>query len=147
MNIGYIGGFWATNIGNSFYNLGMLQLLKSIHGNKNVHFIPDPPQVNWPLLNDDYSLISKLDIDLYIISGPILGYPVKTIYSRIFDQIKKKGGKIGFISAGAVNYDEEEAGFVSKYLNNYNINFVFTRDSQTYDLYKNRLEAYVYDGL
>jgi len=54
MNIGYIGGFWATNIGNSFYNIGMIQLLTSIHGKENVHFIPDPPQVNWPLLNDDY---------------------------------------------------------------------------------------------
>jgi hypothetical protein len=147
MNVGYIGGFWATNIGNSFYNIGMLQLLKSILGKKNVHFIPDPPQVNWPTLKNDYSIISKLDIDLYIISGPILGYPIKKIYSQIFNQIRQKGGQIGFVSAGAVNYSDEEAEFVLNFLSDYDIRFIFTRDRQTYDLYKNKLPTYIYNGL
>jgi hypothetical protein len=147
MNIGYIGGFWSTNIGNSFYNIGMLWLLKSIHGKDNVHFIPDPPQVNWPGLNDDYSIMANLDIDLYIISGPILGNGIEKIYSGIFDQITKKGGQIGFISAGAVQYTDEEAQFVADFLSKYKVRFVFTRDSETYKLYKNKLDTYVYDGL
>lgn len=147
MNVGYIGGFWATNIGNSFYNIGMLWLLRSVLGEKNVHFIPDPPQVNWPRLRSDYSLIDKLEIDLYIISGPILGYAVEQIYSHIFDRISENGGKIGFISAGAVDYTEDEANFVATFLNKYNVSFVFTRDSETYNLLKNKLVTYVYDGL
>jgi hypothetical protein len=147
MNIGYIGGFWATNIGNSFYNIGMIKLLKSIQGESKVHFVPDPPQVNWASLRGDYNIISKLDIDLYIISGPILGYDLEKIYSKIFDQISKRGGKIAFISAGAVDYSEAEAESVARFLSKHNVPFVFTRDSQTYELYKDRLDAHVYDGL
>lgn len=147
MNIGYIGGFWATNVGNSFYNIGMMKLLKSIQGEDNVHFVPDPPQVNWAGLRGDYSVIPKLDIDLYIISGPILGYDLKKIYSGIFDKITKNGGKIAFISAGAVDYSETEAESVAGFLRKYNVPFVFTRDSQTYELYKDRLDGHVYDGL
>jgi len=147
MNIGYIGGFWATNIGNSFYNIGMMKLLKSVSDENSVHFIPDPPQVNWAGLTGDYSIISKLNIDLYIISGPILGYELERIYSNIFDQIKQKGGKIAFISAGAVEYSQAEADSVASFLNQYDVPFVFTRDSQTYDLYKDKLNTHVYDGL
>lgn len=147
MNVGYIGGFWSTNIGNSFYNIGMLWLLRDVLGEKNVHFIPDPPQVNWPRLKSDYSLIDKLEIDLYIISGPIFGYGIAQIYSNIFDRITRKGGKIGFVSVGAVDYTEDEANFVATFLSKYNVSFIFTRDNETYNLYKNKLEAYVYDGL
>jgi hypothetical protein len=39
MKIGYIGGFWATNIGNSFYDLGVLHLLEKLYGKENVYFI------------------------------------------------------------------------------------------------------------
>lgn len=147
MNIGYIGGFWSSNIGNSFYNIGMLWLLKSLHGDRNIHFLPDPPQVNWPTLKNDYDFISKVNIDLYIISGPVLGYGISQMYSRIFDEISKKGGRIGFVSAGALEYTENEAQFVSKFLNSYNVSFVFTRDAETFKLYCNKLKSFVYDGL
>ena len=56
MKIGYIAGFWATNIGNSFYNLGALYLLKKIFGEQNVFFIPDPPQWLWNV-NNEYDFI------------------------------------------------------------------------------------------
>ena len=56
MRVGYIGGSWSTNIGNSFYNMGALWLLKNVYGNDNVSFIPDPPQVYWGSLDHDYGL-------------------------------------------------------------------------------------------
>jgi hypothetical protein len=147
MKIGYIGGFWSTNIGNSFYNIGMLWMLKKIYGDKNVFFIPDPPQVNWPNLVGDYRLIESLDIDLYILSGPLLSVDIISMYSGIFESITKKGARIAFISAGAGNYTNTEAEIVSNFLNKYKINFVFTRDSQTFDLYKNKLNTLVFNGL
>jgi hypothetical protein len=147
MNIGYVGGFWSTNIGNSFYNIGMLWLLRNIYGEKSVHFVPDPPQVNWSRLNGDYGLIARLEIDLFIISGPILGYGIEKIYSKIFDEITAKGKQIGFVSAGSVRYTEDEAKFVASFLRKYNVKFVFTRDSETYRLYKDKLNAFIYDGL
>lgn len=44
--VGYIGGSWASNIGNSFYNLGAIWFLKEIFGEDNVFFIPDSPIIN-----------------------------------------------------------------------------------------------------
>jgi hypothetical protein len=147
MRVGYIGGSWSTNIGNSFYNIGAIWLLRNIYGSKNVFFIPDPPQVYWSSLNHNYDFISKLDVDLLIISGPVLGGNLELIYKKIFDEALKNGQAIGFISAGSVLYSEEEAELVSKFLNQYNIAFVFTRDSDTYKLYNKKLNTFVYDGL
>lgn len=147
MKVGYIGGSWSTNIGNSFYNLGALWLLKNVYGDDNVSFIPDPPQVYWGSLDHDYGLVSKLEVDLLILSGPILGCNLKTIYKNIFDNAAKKGQSIGFISAGSVLYTEEEADLVSEFLNQYKISFVFTRDSDTYNFYNKKLNTVVFDGL
>ncbi len=147
MRVGYIGGFWSTNIGNSFYNLGALWLLQEVFGQENVFFVPDPPQVYWSSLNTDYDLISKLDLDLVVVSGPILGSVLLDIYIKKFDAIVARGGSIGFLSAGAISYSEEEADLVGEFLNKYPIKFFFTRDNKTYDLYKNRLNTVVYNGL
>ena len=147
MKVGYVGGFWSTNIGNSFYNLGALWLLNEVFGKENVSFIPDPPQVYWRSLKSDYDLISKLDLNLIIISGPILGFELANIYREKFDEIAARGGRIGFISAGAINYSNDEADFVSQFLNKYPVSFVFTRDRKSYELYKDRLNTHVYDGL
>lgn len=147
MKVGYIGGSWSTNIGNSFYNLGAIWFLKKIYGEKNVSFVPDPPQVYWDSLDNDFPLISKLDVDLLVISGPILGENLMTIYKDIFESAAKKNQSIGFISAGSVAYTEEEAVLVSDFLNQYKISFVFTRDSSTYNFYKDKLNTVVFDGL
>jgi hypothetical protein len=147
MKMGYIGGFWSTNIGNSFYNLGALWLLREVFGKENVSFVPDPPQVYWSTLREDYDLIPKLDLDMVIVSGPILGVALEKIYGKRFDEIAANGGQIGFLSAGAIAYTEKEADSVSQFLNKYPISFVFTRDSVTYELYKDRLNTHVYDGL
>ena len=56
MRIGYIGGHWHTNIGNSFYNIGALHLLKKLYPDS-VYFIPDPAQEYWAKLKNDYKFI------------------------------------------------------------------------------------------
>lgn len=136
MKIGYIGGFWATNIGNSFYNLGAKYLLDEVYGKENVFFVPDPPQWFWKVDNN-YDLISNLDLDLVFISGPCLNYRMISVYKKIFDNFKKSNTKIAFISVGASAYTAEEAEVVQDFLSNYDIKFMMTRDETTYNLYKN----------
>lgn len=147
MKVGYIGGFWSTNVGNAFYNLGALWLLKKVYGQQNVAFVPDPPQVQWINLKNDYALIPALELDLIVISGPIFGSILKKVYTGIFDKIHEKGKCIAFISAGACEYTDKEAERVAQFLKKYRISFVFTRDSATYNLYKNKLDTVVYNGL
>lgn len=147
MKVGYIGGFWATNIGNSFYNIGMLNLLGRAFGNDNVFFIPDPPQWYWPKLKKDYKIIENLDLDLFIVSGPCLCKDLINIYNDIFDSLTKKGKKISFISAGAAEYTEEEAILVARFLNKFKIEFIITRDNSTYNLYKDKVNTNIIDGI
>ena len=145
MKIGYIGGFWATNIGNSFYNLGALHLLKKVYGEGNVYFIPDPPQWMWKVDNN-YDLISNIDLDMVFISGPCLNYSMPRVYKKIFDNFKKRNIKIAFISVGVSEYTQEEAVFVKNFLKDYDIEFMMTRDEETYNFYKDS-KFDVFNGL
>ncbi len=147
MKIGYIGGFWATNIGNSFYNLGALHLLKKVFGEDNIFFVPDPPQWFWSKVKNDYKLIEKLDLDMFVISGPCLNSSLIKVYKPLFEVLKNNNKKLAFISTGASTYTTEEAEEVSAFLNNYSVEFLMTRDSTTYDLYKERVNTKVFDGI
>jgi len=147
MKIGYIGGFWATNIGNSFYNLGALHLLKKMFGENNVYFVPDPPQEYWSTIKNDYKMIQNLDLDLFIITGPSLNKWHIDVFKPIFDVLKSKGKKIAYLSVGASAYTEEEATIVSDFINKYPIEFVMTRDDSTYALYKDKVNCKIFDGI
>jgi len=147
MKIGYIGGFWATNIGNAFYDLGALHLLKRVYGEDNVYFIPDLPQEYWSTVTNDYKMIQNLDIDLFVISGPSLNKRHTDVFKSIFDELVKKDKKIAYLSAGAAAYTEEEAIIVSNFLNQYPIEFIMTRDESTYNLYKDKVTTKIYNGI
>ena len=145
MKIAYIGGFWATNIGNAFYNIGILWLLRNVYGIDNVYFIPDPPQWFWNT-KINYDLISKLNVDLVIISGPCFNFKIKKVYEDIFNNLKKKQISVGFVSVGASAYSSNETEYVKKFLNQYDVRFIITRDYETYRLY-NEYQCQVYNGL
>lgn len=145
MKVGYIGGFWATNIGNSFYNLGALYLLKKVFGKENVYFIPDPPQWMWNV-KKNYDFISKIDLDVVFISGPCFNQNIGKVYKEIFDNLTKKNIGIAFISSGAAEYTLEETDYVKDFLSDYRVEFIMTRDEKTYELYKN-MNIKVFNGL
>ncbi len=147
MKIGYIGGFWATNIGNSFYNLGSLYLLKKVFGENDVYFIPDPPQEYWSTIKNDYKWIQNLDLDLFIITGPSFNKMHIDVFKDIFDVLKSKNKKIAYLSVSASDYTEEEADLVSKFLNNYPVEFIMTRDEITYNLYKDKVNTKIFNGI
>jgi hypothetical protein len=147
MKIGYVGGFWATNIGNAFYNLGALHLLKKVYGEANVYFIPDPPQEYWPKIKNDYKMIQNIDLDLFIITGPSLNKWHIDVFKPIFDELTKKKKKIAYLSVGASAYTEKEAITVSEFINQYAVEFIITRDEITYNLYKDKVKAKIYNGI
>lgn len=147
MKITYVGGHWHTNIGNSFYNLGALSLLKAALPEHDISFMPDPPQELWISVNNDYRLYDYIDTDLFILCGPSFNLALKSVYKKTFDLLKERGKKIAFLSVGASAYSEEEADEVSEFLSAYDILFVTTRDSYTFNLYANKLKTNIYDGI
>jgi len=136
MKVAYIGGFWATNIGNSFYDIGILWLLKKVYGEKNVYFINDIAQWYWNV-NNNFDPLLYIDVDLCLWSGPIFNDYIQK-YESIFDTLFRKNIKIGFISAGASQYTTDERNRVISFLKKYkkNIAYISTRDNSTYALYK-----------
>jgi hypothetical protein len=147
MKIGYIGGFWATNIGNSFYNLGALHFLKEVFGKDDVYFIPDPPQEYWSTIKHDYKWIQNLDLDLFIITGPSFNKSHLQVFKPIFDELKRKNKKIAYLSVSASAYTEEEASLVSDFINEYPVEFIMTRDEVTYNLYKDKVKTKIFNGI
>lgn len=146
MKIGYIGGFWATNIGNSFYDLGILYLLEKIYGKENVYFIPDIANWFWNVQNN-YEPLFDIDLDICLFAGPLFNNGIKN-YKKIFDNLVKKNTKLGFISAGASLYTEKEKEIVFEFLDQYkeHIKFISTRDTETYEYYKG-FGVKCFDGL
>ncbi|MCT4616230.1 MAG: polysaccharide pyruvyl transferase family protein [Marinifilaceae bacterium] len=145
MKIGYIGGYWVTNIGNSFYDIGIMHLLKEIVGEDKVFMVPDLASLFWNVKNN-YEPIVDLDLDLILFGGPVLGkflFPYEQILKKINPKVK-----IGFISAGCSDYTEEEKLKVLDFLKCYmdRISFICTRDSKTYNLYKDS-NFPVFDGV
>ncbi|WP_053976077.1 hypothetical protein [Mangrovimonas xylaniphaga] len=146
MKIAYIGGSWSSNIGNAFYNLGTKALFDQIDGVE-AFFIPDPP--HWKAeAKNDFDLISNLDVDLVILTGPCLNLRLDKIFKETFNRLKARGVKIGFVSAGMSLYDEGEAQHVAKFLNEVKPSFLFSRDTQVLEFLYNKVsDTIFYDGL
>lgn len=136
MKIAYVGGYWATNIGNSFYDLGIISLLTKIYGKDNVYFVNDISAWVWNVKND-YQYLEYLDVDLVLFGGPILNaYLYK--YQGLFDKLSNRNINFGFISAGASKYTLDERDETLQLLNRFrkNISYICTRDTETYLLYE-----------
>jgi len=146
MKICYISTQWASNIGNAFYDLGLIELIKDLN-DVDLYLSADVPGNLSDNIKNQFPLISKLDSDIYIISGPAFNFQIEKLYKNIFESISNKGGKIAFISVGASKYSKEETHFVSEFLNKYSLACVSTRDNKTYELYNNKLNCEVYDGV
>ena len=153
MKIGYIGGFWATNIGNAVYNLGAIHLLQKLYGEENVYFLNDPPAHYWnergrnPKNAFDF-LSHVTDVDVVLVSGPVLSKQLASVYRTIFSELTKRGIKIGYISAGLSQYTPEEIAAVQKLFQEYPPYVVTTRDAVTYSALKEiRGEMNLYNGI
>lgn len=146
MKIAFIGGSWSSNIGNAFYNLGALAFLENIP-QVEAFFVPDPPHWKEGVAND-FDLISNLDVDLVVLAGPCLNLRLPKIFAPIFASLQKRNVKFGFISAGMSLYDEGEAKVLKDFFSTYPPQFIFTRDSDTYNILNKVIDVCkCYDGL
>jgi len=141
MKIGYIGGFWATNIGNAVYNLGSIYMLEKLYGDTNVYFLNDPPAHFWDENGGNpkkaFDFLSHLaDLDIVLVSGPVLSKQLPYVYRKTFSALTKRGIKIGYISAGLSKYTSEEIDVVGSFLQEFPPYIITTRDVITYSALK-----------
>ena len=86
MKICYISTQWASNIGNAFYDLGLIELIKDLN-DVDFYLSADVPGNLSDNIKDHFPLISKLDSDIYIISGPAFNFQIEKLYKNIFESI------------------------------------------------------------
>lgn len=145
--VAYVTGGWASNIGNAYYNLGMLHALRRVFGEANVFAVPDVAAWVWSV-EDNFEPLRHLDVDLLLLSGPTLAAGMEDRYRSVFDALVERGGRFGFVSAGAAAYTGEERDTVLRFLARYpgRVAGLATRDSDTYGLYRDA-DFPVHDGI
>lgn len=146
--IGYVTGGWASNIGNAYYNLGMLHALGEAFPHAEVFAVPDVATWVWDVRHN-FEPLRHAHLDLLLLSGPTLAAGMEGRYREVFDAQVGRGGRIGFVSAGAAEYTPEERDRVLRFLSRYGdaVACLSSRDSDTFELYRDTADFPVHDGV
>lgn len=146
----YCGGTWGPNIGNAFFNLGIIYALKKALPNYDITFLGDPPGWTWAYgrnpNNKPNVLIDDLKCDYIIISGPLFCNLLEPIWGNTLRKLSTRGTKIVFLSAGCIDYTDEEYKSCLLLLKDIEPYIMITRDSQTYERYAKHIH-FSHDGI
>jgi len=148
-NIAVLAGYWSTNIGNAFFQLGAQWLLREALPHANVFLIGDQPgyyntRRGNPINALDY--VKHLKIDALVILGPFCRPEMRSIIADAMIAQHRRGTKIIILAAGMMTYDEVTIGISRDILKEVHPYLMTTRDTETYELLGD-LADYAYDGI
>jgi Polysaccharide pyruvyl transferase. len=141
-NIAYVGGYWAPNIGNAFFNLGAEYVLRQAFPESNINMIYDQPGYltfwNRKKGNPPNSLefIKTINVDNLVILGPCITKSFLALWEDTIKHLVKKGTKYMILSAGMMHYDDDTLNKCKKFFEKYPPSVFITRDVETYDEFK-----------
>lgn len=147
--IGVLTGYWSTNIGNSFFQLGAAHLLRQVCPNANVFMIGDQPGYwNVSRGNPKHALdyVKHLEIDALAILGPFFRPEMWGIVGDALQAMRKKGTKLIVLAAGMMTYDDDTVAESRKLLERAHPWIFTTRDRETFDRFGD-LADHAYDGV
>lgn len=148
-NIAVVAGYWSTNIGNSFFQLGAEYLLKKVFPNDNVFIFADQPgywNVNEGNPPNSFPMLESMDLDYLVIQGPFLRPEFDKIWLKTLRQLQSTGTKIIVLAAGMMKYDAENVRKYREWLSEVPPFIFTTRDTDTYRLIHD-LAEHSYDGV
>lgn len=146
-----MSGFGAQNIGNVFFNVGGLHVLREVFPERNVQFIQDQPgywTFNRARQNHrNYcNLLSRLDVDYIVLQGPVFSATLPKLWDYTLGELYKKGTKVIYLSSALFKYTPEEIEITKRFLEKYPPAFISTRDARSYEVLKD-LHGNVYKGI
>ena len=113
-NIAVLAGFWSTNIGNAFFNIGGKWLLEQIFSGDRVQFIQDQPGY-WTFWNQakgnplhDFLLLKHLKCDCIVLQGPLFTENFPNLWRETFLTLKSRGTRIILLGAAMFRFNETE---------------------------------------
>lgn len=150
--VAFIGGYWAPNIGNAFFNLGAEYVLKKVFGDENVTMVFDQPAyiTQWktekgnPPWAIDY--FAHLNVDYVVLLGPVITRAFLAIWQPTLDRLKERGIRYMILSAGMMKYDDKVIKEVKDYFKVNPPYCMTTRDRDTYEEFKDYI-PHIYDGV
>lgn len=147
----YMGGYWATNIGNAFYELGIRHLLNQMESKIELFLCSDVQEYAWAQYNASgvkafNSCEHFQNMDYLIIGGPMLSKADLTALQSTIEYAKKKGTKVVFLSAGGNAYTDQERREVRDLLGQFKLYALISRDHETFEWYGDLFER-SYDGI
>jgi polysaccharide pyruvyl transferase WcaK-like protein len=152
--VGLVGGQWAQNVGNAFFNLGGEYVLKRIYGEDQVGFFQDQP--NYRTLHNKFKgnpdtyvdFLQYLDIDTFVLQGPVLNGWIRQSWEKLFKTFQQRGIKVVFLSSAFFKFHDREIAAVKSFLEEYPPALISTRDDRSYGILKDWLPGVPkYDGI
>jgi hypothetical protein len=151
LNAIYPSSHWGSNIGNVFFHLGGIHLLHSAKKNLIIHqadlhsekaFFPNKAQIR----NDSKYGNFLGAADILVLDGPMFDENFSTLFEPMLKNAKKLKLKTFLISTGGITYSKKEIAHCREILKKYPPYVLTTRDSDTYDNYKDLAEN-SYNGI
>lgn len=152
--VALVGGQWAQNVGNAFFNLGGEYFLRRVFGDQAVGFIQDQP--NYRTLHNKMKgnpenyvdFVRQLDIDYLVLQGPVLNAWMGTSWQQTFEALRDNGVKVILLSCAFFKFRDSEIAAVRKLLEAYPPALISTRDPRTFAILENWLpDVPKYNGI
>lgn len=152
--VALVGGQWAQNVGNAFFNLGGEYVLKRVMGDGAVGFYQDQP--NYRTLHNKFKgnpktyvdFVKHLDIDYLVLQGPVLNSWIRQSWEDTFKALKGTKTKVVFLSSAFFKFKDSDFKAVKSFLEEYPPALISTRDDQSYQILKDWLpDVPKYDGI
>ena len=147
--IGVLTGYWSTNIGNAFFQLGAVYALQQAYPGAHVFPIGDQPGYwNTSAGNPDNALdyAKHLDLDALVILGPYVRPEMNGIVSDLIRTQHEKGAKIMVLAAGMMQYDPGTIELSRSLMKECPPHIFTTRDTETYNALGD-LAEFAFDGV
>jgi hypothetical protein len=152
MKISFILGDWARNIGNAFFQLGGLHVLKTILPDAEISIIGEQP--GYPSYwnprggnpGNYFDMASAMDTDLLVLMGPMFRPETPKIWGDSLEKLLNRSTKFVLLGVAAMRYEKEHIATYREFLKKYPPDVLTSRDTETYQQLGD-LAKYAYDGI
>ncbi len=152
MKISFILGDWARNIGNAFFQLGGLHVLKTVLPNAKFAIIGEQPGYPsyWNPRGGNppnyFDMAAEMDTDLLVLMGPMFRPETPEIWGDSLENLMSKGTKLMLLGVAAMKYEKEQIDSYRKFLKKFPPVLLTSRDTETYEQLGD-LAQFAYDGI
>lgn len=152
IKVAYCTGFWCTNIGNSFFSMGVEYVLKKILGNEQVTVVSDyqtyTTSYGKRLYPSEKQLeyIQYLDVDFLVLAGPVISRYFLTLWKSVLLSLKARGVGYILLSAGTMKMTPESEQEIKNFFMECPPYILSSRDSHVYRQF-GKYAVHAYDGI